>query len=130
MRISDWSSDVCSSDLELGALVMLHESALVDRAAILISGFCGDEAGKVCEICERLVHVSLHGMLMSHILGCDLTQGMRRSGRSGTLTGTTAACLTRVRAASAGGGGADLVGVAGPRVGAGAASELGVRLTL
>src|SRR3546814_987547 len=54
---------------ELGALVMLHESALVDRAAILISGFCGDEAGKVCEICERLVHVSLHGMLMSHLLG-------------------------------------------------------------
>src|SRR3546814_7677090 len=44
---------------ELGAPVMLHESALVDRAAILVSGFCGAEAGQVSELSERIVIVSL-----------------------------------------------------------------------
>src|SRR3546814_8645304 len=34
MRISDWSSDVCSSDLELRGLVAQHEARLVARGQV------------------------------------------------------------------------------------------------
>src|SRR3546814_10565782 len=44
MRISDWSSDVCSSDLKNGRALAL-EGAVRDAAAIVVTWFLGSESG-------------------------------------------------------------------------------------
>src|SRR3546814_15197885 len=44
MRISDWSSDVCSSDLVFAAYVSRHGHAFIDRALYLPKAWTGDPA--------------------------------------------------------------------------------------
>src|SRR3546814_4167207 len=38
MRISDWSSDVCSSDLRLDSGLVHHVTAVVDQAILAVGG--------------------------------------------------------------------------------------------
>src|SRR3546814_4612999 len=49
MRISDWSSDVCSSDLDVGALLLRHE----------IDGKSGDRQRLSALLCMNLLAVDM-----------------------------------------------------------------------
>src|SRR3546814_18297335 len=56
MRISDWSSDVCSSDLKLGAPVFYIAVAAPTIAALLVTAWRYGEAGLV-DLGRSLVRV-------------------------------------------------------------------------
>src|SRR3546814_11962825 len=66
MRISDWSSDVCSSELEVGIIDTRQSSHAADRGEIGLSHIeqtihyirqeygVGAAVGRVCEIRQRI----------------------------------------------------------------------------
>src|SRR3546814_968113 len=72
MRISDWSSDVCSSDLSPGAHCAPPSPASQER------GFTDDQE----ETMERIEHRASFGGWQdvyrhrSEVLGCDMTVGV------------------------------------------------------
>src|SRR3546814_12460184 len=88
MRISDWSSDVCSSDLSPGAHCAPPSPASQER------GFTDDQE----ETMERIEHRASFGGWQdvyrhrSEVLGCDMTVGVyfrseeRRVGKEGVST--------------------------------------------
>src|SRR3546814_14116702 len=66
MRISDWSSDVCSSDLAGGdpggeelALALLDESDVAGRHGVSMDGLHPDGAGMSADLPGRLQHDAL-----------------------------------------------------------------------
>src|SRR3546814_11398089 len=75
MRISDWSSDVCSSDLWVGCAVggATHETA--DRALAAVEPFSGPRKATVLGRPEKLdaLHAALLNGITSHVLDYDDT---------------------------------------------------------
>src|SRR3546814_8714336 len=62
MRISDWSSDVCSSDLNLQRLPVCAQRGqhCCDRLALLVAGQCDQRSDSLClrlgvSRCESLI---------------------------------------------------------------------------
>src|SRR3546814_8201256 len=79
MRISDWSSDVCSSDLVAGDF--LHRQEAVTVAAVLDEGGLerGLEAGDLALVDVRL------GLFFRRLLDVDVVQGLAIDGRHAQL---------------------------------------------
>src|SRR3546814_18656194 len=79
MRISDWSSDVCSSDLQLLlSLRRMNRLRHIDEAARLAVA----EAGVILE--------TFHNAVLAHGLRLPLTLGGKGSATIGALVSTTA----------------------------------------
>src|SRR3546814_5825685 len=66
MRISDWSSDVCSSDLDIQFLELAHQEARQMRGRADPSGTKIEVAGFLLDLFGQLVDVFDFKMLWSH----------------------------------------------------------------
>src|SRR3546814_8339278 len=66
MRISDWSSDVCSSDLDIQFLELAHQEARQMRGRADPSGTKIEFAGFLLDLFGQLVDVFDFKMLWSH----------------------------------------------------------------
>src|SRR3546814_17014844 len=74
MRISDWSSDVCSSDLRAGDLVRPEGGAALAAEVVgllvdVLEGLEGDVGRQIDGLRHRAVDVALHRGLHDHMRG-------------------------------------------------------------
>src|SRR3546814_16664550 len=80
MRISDWSSDVCSSDLSMTHRVLRH-SFTVDHVTGFIRALYDDRLGFVAGSAEIAPGISLHHV-GGHTDGLQVVRVWTRRGRS------------------------------------------------
>src|SRR3546814_4415221 len=78
MRISDWSSDVCSSDLQRLVSPPLDRRTDAHGFAIFGNGAAGD----VEAFCPQQVHQRVVGQDFLRIFGCDQGLDMTQIGRA------------------------------------------------
>src|SRR3546814_13282851 len=111
MRISDWSSDVCSSDLEAGDLSIGYvDTGPADgRVAILLHGWpydihsYADVAPLLAEAGWRVIVPFLRGYGTTHFLSDE----MHRNGQQAALAADVIALLNAPKIETAGRGGCD-----------------------
>src|SRR3546814_16581072 len=71
MRISDWSSDVCSSDLRLAVEIILEAEALPVKARLFVTDLAHRVADGRLDLLER---ARRPGVILEHALAADLAR--------------------------------------------------------